>query len=231
MKKILAIAVAAMMIIALCLPVAAESGDGRFVWNHTGAAALTDPWNDTLRVGHDMPLTGFVRFNTDVSFSKVNFPTIWATAHGNFTLEIVSGEEVVFSGTYETFNEVTGSGDMVDVTVDLGKTLPAGLYTFRFSVPEGNYAFFSYGEGPLSEEYIENERGHIMFGLYTTDEGEGFIKLDQVPETQPETQPATQPATVPETIPQTGDVSVAMIAVIAVLVLGAAVVFMKKRSF
>ncbi|MBO4327461.1 MAG: LPXTG cell wall anchor domain-containing protein, partial [Clostridia bacterium] len=35
----------------------------------------------------------------------------------------------------------------------------------------------------------------------------------------------------PETVPQTGDMTVAMFAVIAVLAMGAAVVFMKKRAF
>ena len=35
----------------------------------------------------------------------------------------------------------------------------------------------------------------------------------------------------PETVPQTGDATVAMFAVIAVLAMGAAVVFMKKRAF
>ena len=40
-----------------------------------------------------------------------------------------------------------------------------------------------------------------------------------------------QPATEPETNTQTGDVTVAMFAVIAVLAMGAAVVFMKKKAF
>jgi len=39
------------------------------------------------------------------------------------------------------------------------------------------------------------------------------------------------PDTQPETVPQTGDATVAMFAVIAVLAMGAAVVFMKKRAF
>ena len=39
------------------------------------------------------------------------------------------------------------------------------------------------------------------------------------------------PVTEPETVPQTGDLSVAMFAVIAVLAMGAAVVFMKKKAF
>jgi LPXTG-motif cell wall-anchored protein len=43
---------------------------------------------------------------------------------------------------------------------------------------------------------------------------------------EPVTEPTTQ-----ETQPQTGDATVAMFAVLAVLALGAAVVFAKKRSF
>ncbi|MBO7406640.1 MAG: LPXTG cell wall anchor domain-containing protein [Clostridia bacterium] len=43
--------------------------------------------------------------------------------------------------------------------------------------------------------------------------------------------PVTQPTTQPATQPQTGDAAVAMIAVLAVLAMGAAVVFAKKRSF
>ena len=47
-------------------------------------------------------------------------------------------------------------------------------------------------------------------------------------ETPPETQPATQPETQQ---PQTGDAAVAMFAVLAILAMGAVVVFAKKRSF
>jgi LPXTG-motif cell wall-anchored protein len=46
----------------------------------------------------------------------------------------------------------------------------------------------------------------------------------EAPSTQPETQPETQQ-------PQTGDAAVAMFAVLAVLAMGAVVVFAKKRSF
>ena len=52
-----------------------------------------------------------------------------------------------------------------------------------------------------------------------------------VPAENPGTEPATQPATQPETVPQTGDAEVAMFAVIVVLALSAAVVFVKKKSF
>ena len=61
-----------------------------------------------------------------------------------------------------------------------------------------------------------------------------IVKLD---ETLVATGPATPPNTsftfigVPEEVPATGDMTVAMFAVIAVLAMGAAVVFMKKRAF
>ena len=66
------------------------------------------------------------------------------------------------------------------------------------------------------------------------------VKLDETlvatgPATPPNTSftfigvPATEPAT--EDVPQTGDAAVAMFAVIAVLAMGAAVVFVKKRAF
>ncbi|MBO7406277.1 MAG: LPXTG cell wall anchor domain-containing protein, partial [Clostridia bacterium] len=45
------------------------------------------------------------------------------------------------------------------------------------------------------------------------------------------TEAPSQPTTGGEVPPQTGDASVAMIAVLAVLAMGAAVVFAKKRSF
>ena len=45
------------------------------------------------------------------------------------------------------------------------------------------------------------------------------------------TEPGTEPATQPETVPATGDAAVATFAVIAVLAMGAAVVFMKKKTF
>ncbi|MBQ2306234.1 MAG: LPXTG cell wall anchor domain-containing protein [Clostridia bacterium] len=46
-----------------------------------------------------------------------------------------------------------------------------------------------------------------------------------------ETPPETQPTTGGEEVPKTGDATVAMFAVLAVLAMGAAVVFAKKRSF
>ena len=67
------------------------------------------------------------------------------------------------------------------------------------------------------------------FGVF----GNSRVSLNDFFAANPEegTEPATQPGTEPTTIPQTGDFSVAMFAVIAVLAMGAAVVFMKKRSY
>ena len=152
---------------------------GQYVFNHNGDANLADPFNDTTRVGYDSPLTATVKFKTDVSFSKIMFPMVWATPHTVATIRLLSGEEEVFTGTApEFFNAANGSGDMANVIVDFGDAIPAGQYTLEISVPEGFYAFFAYGADPLSEDYIEFERGHMIFGLYTEDEGEGFVELD-----------------------------------------------------
>ncbi len=51
------------------------------------------------------------------------------------------------------------------------------------------------------------------------------------PETQPGTESETQPGSEPETQPQTGDGIVSLYAAVAVLSMGAAVVFMKKKVF
>ena len=157
-----------------------HSAAGRYVWNHTGSY-VDDPFNYTFRIGSDCPQTGSVEFMTDVGFSKVFFPKIWATAHAQVTFEIVSGGVSVYEGSFQLYNAQYNSGDVPNVEIDLGTTLPAGRYVFNFSVPDGYYAFFAYGTGELPDGYIINERGHIMFGLWTTDEGKGFIEIDMDP--------------------------------------------------
>ncbi len=180
MKKLLAILMTLALVCTL-VSINAFADEGHYVWNHTGDY-VEDPFNTTFRIGHDSPLTGTVKFKTDVSFSKVLFPKIWATPHAQVTFEILSGESVVYTGSFELFNEENGSGDVPNVEVDLGKTLSAGVYTFRFTVPEGQYAFFAYGNGQLPEGFIVNERGHMMIGLWTTDNGQGFVDLGVKPQ-------------------------------------------------
>ncbi|MBO4326150.1 MAG: hypothetical protein J5950_02625, partial [Clostridia bacterium] len=178
MKKIIAMIITVAMLFAL-VTIGASADDGHYVWNHTGDFP-DDPWNQTFRIGHDCPQTGTIRFKTDVSFSKVLFAKIWASAHAVVTLEVISDGNTVSTVNFELYNEENGSGDVPSVEVDLGKTLPAGEYTFKFSVPDGNYAFFAYGNDPLPDDYIDNERGHAMFGLWTTDSGSGFVSLGLV---------------------------------------------------
>ena len=80
-----------------------------------------------------------------------------------------------------------------------------------------------------------NDDGTVKEGKYVVyllaNDGYGLVEGTEGVTVTVEAQPATQPSTEPETQPQTGDAAVAMFAVIAVLAMGAAVVFMKKRAF
>ena len=174
MKKIITLVLAVVMIAAVAAT--CVSADVHYVWSHNGDF-VEDPFNDTTRVGHDSPLTATIKFKTDVGFNSIRFPKIWATPHAEVTVEVLSGETVKASKTVELLNEGNGSGDVETVDFDLGSELPAGEYTMRISVPEGFYAFLAYGKDPLPDTYIEYERGHAMFGLYTGQEGSGFVDM------------------------------------------------------
>ncbi len=80
-----------------------------------------------------------------------------------------------------------------------------------------------------------NDDGTVKEGKYVVyllaNDGYGLVEGTEGVTVTVEAQPATQPSTEPETQPQTGDAAVAMFAVIAVLAMGAAVVFVKKRTF
>ena len=216
MKKILAIVIAVAMISVICATVS-FAADGRYVWNHAVEGNVDDPFNDSTRVGHDSPLTVEIRFKTDVSFSKILFPKVWATAHAVATFEMISGGKTVATETFEFFNESNGSGDVPDVEIDFGKKLSAGEYTLKISVPEGFYAFFGYGTDPLSEDYIEFERGHAIFGLYTTDRGQGFVTF------------ATEVNPGNDDNPGTADAAVIAIAAVACLALAGVAVAKKVK--
>ena len=218
MKKIIIMMLAVAMI-AIIAVTSVSAADGHYVWNHPGEGSYADdPFNDSTRVGHDSPLETTIRIKSDVSFSKILFPKIWATAHAVVKIEMISGETVVATKEFEMYNEQTGSGDVPDIEVDFGKALSAGEYTMAISVPEGFYAFFAYAADPLSDEYIEYENGHAVFGLYTTDNGEGFVTFaTEVNETE-EVDP-----------PPTGDAAIVATAVLAVAAIGASVVLVKKK--
>ena len=80
-----------------------------------------------------------------------------------------------------------------------------------------------------------NDDGTVKEGKYVVyllaNDGYDLVEGTEGVTVTVEAQPATQPSTEPETQPQTGDAAVAMFAVIAVLAMGAAVVFVKKRAF
>ena len=221
MKKVLIMVLAVALIAVLAMP-GVSAAEGRYVWNHTGDANTADPFNDTTRVGHDSPLDATIRFKTDVSFSKIFFPMVWCMAHSNVTVEVLKGEEVVASAEFEAFNETNGSGDVGNIKLDFGKKLAAGEYTLRLSVEEGFYAFFAYGDGQLSEDYIEYERGHAMFGLYTEDEGNGFVTFA----TEVSGGDTTGGDVTP---PPTADAAVIAIAAVACIALAGVVVAKKVR--
>ena len=199
---------------------AQPAAEPRYVWNHAGEGYVDDPFHDSTRVGHDSPQTATIRFKTDVKFSKILFPKIWATPHANVTVELLSNGTSVYSGTTELFNESVGSGDVPNVEFDIGKALPAGEYTMVLSTPDDFYAFFAYGTDPLSEEYIEFERGHALFGLYTEDSGNGFVTFA----TEVNNNDGEQ-----QTNPGTADASVIAIAAVACVALAGVVVAKKVR--
>ncbi len=224
MKKLITLVLAIALIATLSITyVSAE--EGHYVWNHTGDANTADPFTETTMIGYQSPLDATVRFKVDVSFSKILFPMVWAAPHAVITFELIKADKVVYTGEYEFYNEAAGSGDVANVELDFGKKLPAGEYTLRVSTGDvGLYAFFCFGDGQLSEDYIEYERGHMMFGLYTEDAGRGFVTFaTEVAggDVGGDEQPAENPGS--------GDAAIVAIVAVAALSLGG-VVLLKKRE-
>lgn len=212
MKKIITMIVVIAMIASLAMTGVSAAG-GHYVWNHSGDVNYDDPWGETTMIGFQSPLTTTIRFKTDVNFSKIMFPMVWNQPQTVITLKLYQGETLAATAQVgPIFNEAAKSGDVRDVEFDLGKKVLAGEYTMELSVEEGFYSFFAYAAEPLSEEYIEYEMGHAMFGLYTTDNGAGFVAF------------ATE-----VTPPPTGDAAIVATAVLAIAAMGVTVVLVKKK--
>ena len=96
--------------------------------------------------------------------------------------------------------------------------------TIEFAATDARYVRLTINKGTATGngDFWTGLGGIEVYGAYA---------VPAPAETEPATQPATQPATGGQEQPQTGDFSVAMFAVLAVLAMGAAVVFAKKRSF
>ncbi len=139
--------------------------------------------------------------------------------------------------------------------LEYDEALPAGTYVVRFTVTNADYVDES-GKSPYLVLPLPDTRapeadkfafsgdafnltviGETMDNYFVANPANVSLKPAEQPSTEPqpttepqtEPQPTTEPQTVPQ--PQTGDASVTIIAVIAVLALGAAVVFMKKRAY
>ena len=219
--------VLAVALIAVLAMPGVSAAEGRYVWNHTGDANTANPFDDTTRVGFDSPLDATIRFKTDVSYSKIFFPMVWAFAHAEIKFEIFKGDTAVYTGTYTFFNESANSGDVANVELDFGKKLAPGEYTLKITAPDAdNYAFFCYGEDQLSEDYIEFERGHAYFGLYTEDEGNGFVTFATEVDENAGGDDTTGGDVTP---PPTADAAVIAIAAVACIALAGVVVAKKVR--
>ena len=120
--------------------------------------------------------------------------------------------------TDKVANEVLKTADGYEVVFKLPKAL------FTINDVEGADAFV-YGEDDL------------YFGMFLVAGGGGLTNQSQGPGADWTckglnlNEYVLETARQPESVPQTGDMTVVMFAVIAVLAMGAAVVFMKKRAF
>ena len=189
-------------------------------------------------------------YKFDVNYAKTKQGTPVASAEIELAGDSNVGTTTEAAGTN---CKVTANGN-AGIMLKFDTALPAGQYVVEFSqvaqvemthylvlpmmqkgYPNDTVAYYRNGEKDenLTLRLAVNLEGELL--TLIPDGEEPATQPGTEPATQPGTEPATQPgtepATQPETVPQTGDFSVAMFAVIAILAMGAAVVFMKKRSF
>ncbi|MBO5076715.1 MAG: LPXTG cell wall anchor domain-containing protein [Clostridia bacterium] len=189
-----------------------------------------------------------VKFTTAGAFNAINLGIYWASnpTVGNGPKAEWKCELFKFAYNMENtvaqtplkVKEVVSDGDNNPAfAFDLGEDMPAGTYVVKFTLtnPEYTESLQAANEEAPSDKkpYLvlpkidnpaaanfeyQNDAFNIVLNAEIVD-GDFFVA-------NPEN---TDVPT--ETIPKTGDAAVAMIAVIAVLAMGAAVVFAKKRSF
>jgi LPXTG-motif cell wall-anchored protein len=189
-------------------------------------------------------------YKFDVNYAKTKQGTPVASAEIELAGDSNVGTTTEVAGTN---CKVTANGN-AGIMLKFDTALPAGQYVVEFS-QVAQAELMHYLVLPMTQKeypndtvayYLDGEKDeNLTLRLAVNLDGElhTLIPDREEPDTQPGTEPATQPgtepatqpgtapATQPETVPQTGDFSVAMFAVIAILAMGAAVVFMKKRSF
>ncbi len=174
-------------------------------------------------------------FKFDVNYAKTKQGAPVAAGEIQLAGDSNVGEVTETAGTNCKIRANGNAGIML--TFD--SALPAGQYVVEFSqVAQSDMVH--YLVLPMTQKeypsdavayYRNGEKDeNLTLRLAVNVDGELLTLIadgEDVPATQPDTQPDTQP----ETPPQTGDAAVAMLAVIAALAMGAAVVFAKKRAF
>ncbi|MBP5631137.1 MAG: LPXTG cell wall anchor domain-containing protein [Clostridia bacterium] len=198
--------------------------------------------------------TACVEFTTAAAFNKIGLGIYWASnpvvgngpkAEWRFDLyKFEYNAEYTLSKAPVKTKSVTSDGDNNPAfSFDLEEEMPAGTYIAVFTItnPEYTESLQAANEtepkdkkpylvlpkidNPSEENFkYVNDPFNIVLNAEVI---EGSIFVANPADTDAPAEPGTEP----ETVPQTGDFSVAMFAVIAVLAMGAAVVFMKKKAF
>jgi LPXTG-motif cell wall-anchored protein len=230
-----------------------EGGGAAATTEYTAAAGTNSPVDGKAIWMNQPGEYAVAEFTTTGSFRSIKLTTYWASEMSNnvpvdYTLDLYkfeyNVENSLAQAPYKTasFRAVTNGNP--PAVLDLGEDVPAGTYLFKVSVGgeyldgtnSGSYMVLDHAEDSVPNvKYIVNvaNKGNETFGFIVvanTVEGDFFAANPDDTEV-PSQHTTEQPQTGEVTPPQTGDAAVAMIAVIAVLAMGAAVVFAKKRSF
>ncbi|MBR6935296.1 MAG: LPXTG cell wall anchor domain-containing protein [Clostridia bacterium] len=188
-----------------------------------------------------------VEFTTNAAFNRVFLPSTWSSRKDNnrecnvvlnlykfeYNAENSLSKAPVATRTYEVISDGNPLCELV-----LDEAAPAGTYIFTITASgekltgdtANGSAYFvmdhAIADADVSKVKFINTEKTIAFSV-TGDIVEGDFFAANPEDTEVPSEGGDQP----ETVPQTGDATVAMFAVIAVLAMGAAVVFMKKRAF
>jgi LPXTG-motif cell wall-anchored protein len=188
----------------------------------------------------------YIEFTTAGAFKAITLGQYWASNPDTKTGPKADWSIELYEFAYNVENTlaqapvksmtVTTDGDLgvgAVVSLDLGDGMAAGTYVLKFVLTNSEYT--EEFDGAAKNPYfvlpkIDNPNADNFkyagdgFNLvFTAEAVDGDFFVANPADTDV---PATQ-----ETQPQTGDMTVAMFAVIAVLALGAVVVFSKKRAF
>ena len=154
--------------------------------NYTGAPA-NDTGGLTAWTGHKSgTLKWQMAFNTDVSFSAINFPLAWALPGTPIQVTIAKDGHFDDGIVYQENIVRPGDGGFI---LDLGQTIPAGQYVLKMKITddtlaeEGRYAFYAvygYATDMLGTDYCLNSSGNVAIELVSADEGTGFIPREIV---------------------------------------------------